>query len=240
MQTRAVSAAAVLLAFAGTPRAACPPPYTATGHATYYAASGQGACSLTNVDGETTAIVYTRWNGSAHCGECLEVSGPLGATIVKVTDECPDCDHSDLDLSQGAFAKIGALPDGVIPISWRRVDCPVGGGLKLQVKDGVNPYWFTLLADATRQGIAAIRAKEHGSSVWQPLTRLDYGYFNVTSSAPAGLSFPLSIELTSVSGEVLQLADAIHDATASVTYGRAEQFGACSDRVFASDFGSTQ
>ena len=206
--------------------------------ATYYAASGQGACSLANVDGETTAIVYTRWNGSAHCGECLRVSGPLGSTIVKVTDECPDCNHSELDMSQGAFAKIGALPDGVIPISWQRVDCPVSGGLKLQVQDGVNPYYFSLLADNTRQGVVAIRAKEHASSVWQPLARLDYGYFNFTSSAAAGMQFPLSIELTSESGEVLQLSDAIPNATAGVTYTRAEQLAACSERIFASDFGS--
>ena len=238
MLNRALPGVAVFFIFSCALQAACPPPYSASGHATYYAASGQGACSLANVDGETTAIVYTRWNGSAHCGECLRVTGPLGSTIVKVTDECPDCDHSELDMSQGAFAKIGALPDGVIPISWQRVDCPVSGGFKLQVKDGVNPYWFTLLADDTRQGIASIRAKEHSSSVWQPLTRLDYGYFNFTSSAPAGLSFPLSIELTSLSGEVLQLADAIHDATASVTYSRAEQFSGCTDRIFANDFGS--
>jgi expansin (peptidoglycan-binding protein) len=238
MHTRALfGVGAIVVIFASASQAACPPPYSASGHATYYAAGGQGACSLQNVDGETTAIVYTRWNGSAHCGECLQVTGPLGSTIVKVTDECPDCDHSELDMSQGAFAKIGALPDGVIPISWQRVDCPVGGGLKLQVKDGVNPYWFTLLADGTRQGIAAMRAKEHSSSVWQPLTRLDYGYFNFTSST--GLAFPLSIELTSVSGEVLQLSDAIHDATASVTYSRAEQFSGCDDRIFAGDFGSS-
>ena len=218
-------------------RAGCAPPYTAVAQATYYVPSGSGACSLTNIDGATTAITSRRWLGSAHCGECLAVTGPLGTTIVKVTDECPDCTQSDLDLTRGAFAKIGTLSDGIIPIAWQRVDCPVSGGLKLQVQDGVNPYYFSLLADDTLQGVAAIRGKDASpGAVWQPLTRLDYGYFNFTSSS--GFQFPLSIELTSAAGEVLQIPNAIPSAAAGVTYATSAQFGACTDRVFAADFGS--
>jgi len=219
--------------------AACPPPYSAVAHATYYdiTAGSMGACSLTNVDGETTAIVYTRWNGSAHCGECLDVTGPLGSTIVKVTDECPDCTVSDLDLSRGAFAKIGVLSDGVIPISWRRVDCPVSGGIKLQVQNGVNPYYFSLLPDNALQGTTALRIRESGSPGWQTMTRTDYGYW-IGSSGPSGFQFPLSVEVTSQSTEVLQIPNVIPNATADVTYTTASQYGACSDRIFAQDFGS--
>jgi hypothetical protein len=138
------SCAPVLLGLvAATALANCPPPYTGSGHATYYVPSAGSACSVANVDGETTAITSVRWIGSAHCGECLRVQGPLGSAIVKVTDECPDCTASDLDLTQAAFAKIGNLADGIINISWQRVDCPVAGGLKLQVQDGVNPYYFS-------------------------------------------------------------------------------------------------
>jgi expansin (peptidoglycan-binding protein) len=217
--------------------AGCAPPYSASAAATFYdaAVNSGGACSLTNIDGETTAITFRRWLGSAHCGECLLVRGPLASTIVKVTDECPDCTHSDLDLTRGAFAKIGVLSDGVIPISWQRVDCPVSGGLKLQVQDGVNPYYMSFLADQTLQGVAAMRIKQSTSASWQAMTRLDYGYFNVTGSP---LNFPLAVEVTSQSGEVVQIANAIPDASAGVSYQRPEQFGACSDRVFASDFGS--
>jgi expansin (peptidoglycan-binding protein) len=238
---RAGCAAAVILSgmiVSGVALADCAPPYSASANATYYTVGSSGACSLANVDGETTAITSRRWMGSAHCGECLQVTGPLGTTIVKVTDECPDCTHSDLDMSQGAFAKIGALPDGVIPISWQRVDCPVSGGLKLQVQEGVNPYYLSFLADATRQGVTALRIKQNGSATWETTTRLDYGYFNITSAT--GLQFPLAVEATSESGEVLQMANAIPNATPAVTYARAEQFGACADRVFANDFGSTQ
>ena len=221
--------------------AACPPPYSATAQATYYIPppGSSGACSLLNVDGLTTAITSRRWMGSVHCGECLNVTGPLGSTIVKVTDLCPDCDHSDLDLSKGAFAKIGVISDGVIPISWQRVDCPVSGGLKLQVQEGVNQYYLSMLADNTLQGVAALRMRQAASAIWEPLTRLDYGYFNIQSQAANGFNFPLSVEITSQSHEVLQIANAIPNATADITYSTPAQFGACSDRIFGADFGST-
>lgn len=219
-------------------RAGCPPPYSATANATYYVGSGPGACSLDVIDGETTAITSRRWMGSAHCGECLQVRGPLGSTIVKVTDECPDCAVSDLDMTQGAFAKIGVLSDGVIPISWNRVDCPVAGGLKIQVQNGVNPYYMSMLADDTLQGVTAMRIKEASSATWQSLTRQDYGYF-IGSSGGGGFQFPLSVEVTSEAAEVVQIANVIPNASAGVTYSTATQFGACSDRVFAADFGST-
>jgi len=230
---------AVVLA-AGSTQAACPPPYSATAQATYYIPSpgSSGACSMANADGLTTAITSRRWMGSAHCGECLNVTGPLGSTIVKVTDLCPDCDHSDLDLSKGAFAKIGVISDGVIPISWQRVDCPVSGGLKLQVQEGVNAYYFSMLADNTLQGVTALRIRQAASAIWEPLTRLDYGYFNIQSQAANGFNFPLSVEITSQSHEVLQIANAIPNATAAITYSTSSQFGACNDRIFGADFGS--
>ena len=76
-------------------------------------------------------------------------------------------------------------------------------------------------------------------AIWEPLTRLDYGYFNIQSQAANGFNFPLSVEITSQSHEVLQIANAIPNATADITYSTSAQFGACSDRIFGADFGST-
>jgi expansin (peptidoglycan-binding protein) len=240
MQTRSsrsICAALSLSLVAASAQAGCPPPYSASGHATYYVSSAGSACSVANVDGSTTAITSVRWMGSAHCGECLKVQGPLGSTIVKVTDECPDCTASDLDLTRGAFAKIGNLSDGVIDISWQRVDCPVAGGLKLQVQEGVNDYYLSFLADQTLQGVAAVSVKQNQSLNWQPLTRFSYGYFNISSAT--GLAFPLSVQLSSESGEVLQIPNAIPNSTPDTTYSTSAQFAPCADRIFGSDFGST-
>jgi expansin len=231
-----IYAAAGLILATAVAQAGCPPPYSASGHATYYVSSAGSACSVDNVDGLTTAITSVRWIGSAHCGECLRVQGPLGSTIVKVTDECPDCTASDLDLTRGAFAKIGNLSDGVINISWQRVDCPVAGGLKLQVQEGVNDYYLSFLADQTLQGVAAVSVKQNQSATWESLTRLSYGYFNISSAS--GLAFPLSVQLRSESGEVLQIANALPNSTADITYATPAQFTPCADRIFGSDFGS--
>jgi expansin len=228
----------ILLAASLSARAGCPPPYTAASHATFYDAGTGSACGIANVDGMTTALTSRRWLNSAHCGECLRVTGPLGATIVKITDECPDCNASDLDMTRGAFAKIGNTNDGIIPISWERVDCPVTGNIALQIQNGVNQYYMSFLADLARQGITAISIREFGGAVWEPLARQSYGYFIIQSQSGNGFGFPLSVQLTSQSGEVLQLSNAIPNATQSVTYATSAQFGACADRVFANDFGS--
>jgi len=232
------SAISALLLTTAVAHAGCPPPYTATSHATFYDAGTGSACGIANVDGMTTAITSRRWLNSAHCGECLRVQGPLGATIVKITDECPDCNASDLDMTRGAFAKIGNTGDGIIPISWERVDCPVAGNIALQIQNGVNQYYMSFLADLTRQGVTAISIREFGSAIWEPLARQSYGYFIIQSQSAGGFSFPLSVELTSQSGESVQMSNVIPNATQSVTYPTSVQFGACADRIFANDFGS--
>jgi hypothetical protein len=79
--------------------------------------------------------------------------------------------------------------------------------------------------------------KQNQSATWESLTRLSYGYFNISSAS--GLDFPLAVQLTSESGEVLQIANALPNSTPDITYATPAQFMPCADRIFASDFGST-
>lgn len=63
---------------------------------------------------------------------CLSVVGPKGRVNVKVTDTLPNggtpSNRYDINLSQKAFAAIGNLDDGIIPVAWEFVDC---GGINL-------------------------------------------------------------------------------------------------------------
>ena len=225
--------------FSGIASAACPPPYTSPATATNYAVgqSSNGACSVPNVDGVTAAIAGVRWNNSAHCGECLDVHGPLGSTVVRVTDECPDCAATGLDLSQGAFAKVADLNDGVASVTWERVDCPVSGGLTLQTIDS-NPYYLKMLAANTNQGVSAIRIKSGSNGTWQQLAAQSDGTYQILPSNM--LQSPVFVELTSNSAQVLDITTAlpVPSSTTSGTYSTDQQFDGCTDRIFASDFTS--
>lgn len=50
-------------------------------------------------------------------GAYLRVQGPKGCTTVYVTDLYPEAASGGLDLSYNAFAKIGDLQQGRIPVS---------------------------------------------------------------------------------------------------------------------------
>lgn len=232
-----VAVAAVLLAGVATSASAgCPPPYTAVGQAGSYSISSgsYGACGLPNTDGVTAAIASSRWIGSGHCGECLDVSGPLGSTIVQITDECVGCTH-DLDMTPAAFAKIANPAQGLANISWQRVDCPVSGGITIQVANSINAFYFSALVENTLQGVAGVAFAPSGSGTFQPLTRETYNYFDFSGTVN---NYPLTLRLTSQSGEALQLSASIN-MTSGAAYVTNQQFEGCTDRIFASDFGST-
>ncbi|KAI8051010.1 hypothetical protein BDF22DRAFT_601083, partial [Syncephalis plumigaleata] len=52
------------------------------------------------------------------CGKCAHVKGPKGSVVVKIIDACRECEEHSLDMSRAAFARIGDLKEGVIPIKW--------------------------------------------------------------------------------------------------------------------------
>ena len=96
-----------------------------SGVATYYDATGEGACSFdaTPNDLDVAAMDMPEWNGSAPCGECAAVTGPKGSVTVRIVDLCPGCETGHLDLSQEAFAKIADVSAGSVPITWQVVPC---------------------------------------------------------------------------------------------------------------------
>lgn len=60
-------------------------------------------------------------------GSCILATGPKGSVVVKITDTLPnggtETNRYDINLSEKAFAAIGNLDDGIIPVSWEFVAC---------------------------------------------------------------------------------------------------------------------
>lgn len=97
-----------------------------TGTVTYYN-TGLGACGWTNTDSDyIVALPVGVWNelggsvsnGNVVCGHKLKVSNGQKAITVEITDQCPSCADTHLDLSPAAFQALGAEEKGVLNVSW--------------------------------------------------------------------------------------------------------------------------
>jgi expansin (peptidoglycan-binding protein) len=213
------------------------------GRATWYHA-GTGACGIPVDDPQAmvTAVAEHLWDGSAACGRCARVTGPLGTVVVEITDQCPASTNPDwcggdaahLDLSDAAFAAVADSGRGVVYVEWEIVECPVSGNASL-LDAGSNPWWFAAIALSTRQGVTGLEVRDSSAGAsWVPATREFWNAFVVQSSTPMVL--PYDVRLTSVSGEVLAADDVVTDLIFASQYDLGAQFEPCT--LFSDDFES--
>ncbi len=198
-----------------------------SGMATFYAADGTGNCSF---DAEPTpmvaAVAAPDWNGSAHCGRCLRVWGPDGVVDVRVVDQCPECPAGHLDLSAEAFDVIADPLDGIVPIAFRSIECPVAGPLAIREKEGSNPWWLALQVRDHRYAIASVEIRQSGSASWTAMARQDYDYFLIEDGT--GIDFPVDLRVTDVHGHLVQDDAALSQVTPGLVTLLAAQLPACS------------
>src|SRR5690242_21027010 len=91
-------------------------PADESGDGTYYDATGAGNCGFdaTPSDLMVAAMNAVDYGTADWCGACVEVTGPMGTTTVRIVDQCPECSKGDLDLSPEAFAMLSPLSAGRI------------------------------------------------------------------------------------------------------------------------------
>jgi len=217
---------------AGAPEAGCPGAITGTGEATFYTEIESNACNLPVAAGDlVAAFTDDDFAGSAACGRCLRVSGPLGSVVVTVTDLCPGCSPGDVDLSPDAFAAIADPLDGRVDVSWESVACDVVGSLAFWLRpDGASPYYLEIQVRNARHGIAELAVESAGSFVALP--RQDYGFFRLDAdSVPVPLQAPFELRVTDVHGAVVQQAGV--PFSTGVELPAAEQLAPCPEPAAA-------
>lgn len=208
----------------------------ATAVATFYDADGTGHCGFDVApDRMVVAVSSADWAGSVHCGRCLQVWGPEGMVVVRVVDSCPTCGADHIDLSAEAFDLVADPQQGIVPVAYRSIACPVAGPLAVKQKEGSNAWWLALQPRNHRHAIAAVEIREDGAAIWQPTARQDYNYFLIESGAPAGLDPPLDVRVTDVHGKVVVADDLIPVIAAGTTVAAAGQLARCSG-VFVDGF----
>lgn len=221
---------ALLLVLSAPARAACPPPFTGAGDGTFYFPSpGAVACGLPWTPGEHVAAINgAQWAGSAHCGEYLRVTGPLGSTVVKIVDQCPECVSGDIDLSQEAFAAIANPIDGRVPIQWERIARPGTGNLVFHFESS-NAFFLDIQVREHRYGVQSLEVFNNGS--FQPMSRQDYNRFQYPPNP--SLPGPLLLRVTATTGEAIE--QTVNNPGNGDVAGSA-QFAPCSDTLFRDGF----
>ncbi|SQD95697.1 MULTISPECIES: expansin EXLX1 family cellulose-binding protein [unclassified Parafrankia] len=183
-----------------------------TGPATHYGADGGGNCMFDRLTDPAMPVVAMNeldYETARACGAYIEVTGPGGTTVVKVTDRCPECGPGHLDLSQQAFARIAGGVPGLVDVTWRLVSPADIGSVQFRVKEGSSAYWLAIQVRNHRNPVVSLEVRVNGA--WTALPREMWNYF----VAPQGLGpGPFTVRITDVYGE--QLVETVNLAPASV------------------------
>lgn len=179
-----------------------PPNPIHTGIATYYSATGDGACMFgpSPQDLMVAAMNAAEYEHAATCGAYVRVSGPRGEVTVRIVDLCPECGAGHLDLSREAFARIGELPQGQVSITWQLVSPELSGPVAYHFKDGSNQWWTAVQVRNHRNPVAKLEYLEVGGR-WVTVPRSDYNYFIQTN--PGMGPGPYTFRITDIFGNCL-------------------------------------
>jgi expansin (peptidoglycan-binding protein) len=154
------------------------------GVATYYDATGAGACMFDPSPGDlmVAAMNAEEYNNAAVCGAYVYVTGPKGVVTVRIVDLCPECKAGHLDLSREAFAQIADLPQGRVPIAWQVVSPALTGPIAYHFKDGSNQWWTAVQIRNHRNPIAKLEYRNSGGQ-WITVPRTSYNYFSIITTS---------------------------------------------------------
>ena len=184
------------------------------GIATYYGATGAGACSFDPAPGDlmVAAMNAEEYNSAAVCGAYIHVSGPKGVVTVRIVDLCPECKAGHLDLSQEAFTQIADLVQGRVSITWQVSSPALTGPIRYHFKEGSNQWWTAVQIRNHRNPIDTL--EYNSGSEWIAVARTDYNYFVQTN--PGMGPGPYQFRVTDVYGNVLIDSDIPHSENGSV------------------------
>ena len=172
-----------------------------SGPATFYGANGGGNCSFdpsTDPAMPFVAMNELDYETARMCGAYIEVTGPRGTVVVKVTDRCPNCGPGHVDMSEQAFTRIADRVAGIVNVTWRLVSPADIGPVQYRIKEGSSQYWIAIQPRNHRNPVASLEVQVGGS--WRALPREMYNYF----VAPQGLGpGPFTVRLTDFYGEQL-------------------------------------
>ncbi len=195
-----------------TPTLGCPStPMIHKGFATYYNATGAGACMYDSSKTDTMigAMNPIDYAGSEICGASVELTGPKATIQIRIVDLCAGCAAGDIDLSPEAFEQIADTALGRVPITWYVTASPVTGPILYHFKEQSSQYWTAVQIRNHRYPVFEMDYLSSSGS-WQRITRTSYNYFVVPGGLGKG---PYAFRVADIYGHVLI------DSTVALTPG---------------------
>jgi expansin (peptidoglycan-binding protein) len=188
------------------------------GEATYYYATGAGACSFDPSPGDllVAAMNGAEYDDAAWCGAYVHVTGPKGAVTVRMVDLCPGCKAGDLDLSEEAFSLIANLAQGRVPISWQLVSPDLPGPIAYHFNSGSSQWWTAVQIRNHRNPIARLEYRTSDGE-WVTVPRTSWNYF--VQTGPGMGPGPYNFRVTDSYGNVLTDYGVAHVAGETVSGG---------------------
>lgn len=185
------------------------------GEATYYYATGAGACSFdpSPDDLMVAAMNGAQYDNAAWCGAYVHVSGPKGTVTVRIVDLCPGCASGDLDLSVEAFGEIAELAQGRVPITWQVVSPDLSGAIGYRFHSGSSQWWTAMQIRNHRNPVAKLEYRQAGGE-WVAVPRTSWNYF-VQTSPGMGVG-PYDLRVTDIYSNVLTDSGIPHIAGSTV------------------------
>jgi len=111
-----------------------------------------------------------KWCCGSGTDHCNEIDFKYGCPIPK--------DSWHVDLSDIAMSRLqtndpyGVMVDGVIPIRYKRVPCPVKGNIHVWLRPGAGPWYFALtVVNVANMGSLVAVEVQQDDGVWVPLVR---------------------------------------------------------------------
>ncbi|PWN41927.1 barwin-like endoglucanase [Ceraceosorus guamensis] len=92
-----------------------------SGHATFFYQGGNaGSCGTAHSDSDAVVAISSAKHDSSNCGKWITITNTQTGqtTSAQIADTCPTCGTDDIDLSKGAFNKIGTTEEGEVPVTW--------------------------------------------------------------------------------------------------------------------------
>ena len=165
-----------------------------SGQATYYEATGEGACGFDASPDNlmVAAINELDYHNSLPCGTYIQVSGPDGEIIVRIVDYCPTCDSGDIDLSEEAFALIAEPVLGIVPITWSYVEPDITDSIRYHFHEASHEWWTALQVRNHKHPVSTVEMLNSSNS-WVSLERTNYNYFIAPTAMGRG---PFTIRTT--------------------------------------------
>ncbi|KAI1342514.1 RlpA-like double-psi beta-barrel-protein domain-containing protein-containing protein [Xylariaceae sp. FL0016] len=194
-----------------------------TGTSTFYGGNlNGGMCSFSTYASLPSGIYGTAFSGSAwdtaaHCGACIEVTGPNGNSITAmIVDQCPECDEGHLDLFEDAFKVLSPSSSDPLATSYTYTDCGITSPLILHNKSGASAYWFSMQVLNANGPVSKLEVSTDGGSTFQSVTRTEYNFFEYSSGFGDGA---VTVRVTSESGTTVTVKDVDVASDTQITAG---------------------